>query len=113
LKAETLKQLAIKSLEDMKGQNIACLDVSELSNFCDYMIVVTGTSSRHLKSLTDELAKRVKAAGGTIYGIEGQTQAEWVLLDLGDIIIHAMLETTRKLYDLESLWGLTAERKAE
>ncbi len=111
LKPKTLKSLAIESLEDLKGRNIVCLDVTEQSSFCDYMLVVTGTSSRHLKALTDELAKKVKAAGGIIHGMEGQKQGEWVLVDLGDVVVHAMLEETRKLYDLEALWGLTAERR--
>ncbi|MDG2090341.1 MAG: ribosome silencing factor [Gammaproteobacteria bacterium] len=110
MKANELKVLAIKSLEDVKGQNIVCLDVKEMTSVCDYMIVVTGTSNRHLKSLTDELGKTVKQAGAKVNGMEGQNQTEWILVDLGDVIVHAMLSATRELYDLEALWSITAER---
>jgi len=110
LKVEELKTLAINSLDDLKGQDIVCLDVRELTSVCDYMIVVTGTSNRHIKALTDELIKKVKQSGGVVYGTEGQNQAEWVLVDLGDVVMHAMLAATRELYDLEALWSITAER---
>jgi ribosome-associated protein len=113
LKADELKALACKSLEDLKGQDIVCLDVKGLTSVCDYMLVVTGTSNRHLKSLTDELSKKVKQSGAKVYGMEGQNQSEWILVDLGDIIVHAMLASSRKLYDLESLWSIAAERESE
>jgi len=113
LKADKLKVLANNSLEDLKGQNIACLDVKNMTSVCDYMLVVTGTSNRHLKALTDELTKTVKQAGAKVYGMEGQNQTEWILVDLGDVIVHAMLASTRELYDLEALWSITAERQAE
>lgn len=111
MKSSALKDLAINSLEDMKGQDIVCMDVNKLTTVCDYMIVVTGTSSRHLKSLATEVNVKVKEAGGNVLGMEGQTQGEWVLLDLGDVIVHVMLAATRQLYDLESLWSITVERK--
>ncbi len=111
--AEELKELAVGSLEDMKGQNIVCLNVKDMTSVCDYMLVVTGTSSRHLKALTDELGKQVKQAGGIVYGSEGQDSMDWILVDLGDVVVHAMLQATRELYDLESLWSITAERKTE
>jgi ribosome-associated protein len=110
LKADELKVLTHKSLDDLKGQNIVCLDVKELTSVCDYMYVVTGTSNRHLKALTDELVKKVKQSGAKVYGMEGQNQSEWILIDLGDVIVHAMLASSRELYDLESLWSITAER---
>ena len=107
----TLKELAVNTLEDMKGQNVVCLDVIEQTNICDYMIVVTGRSNRHLKSLAEDVSKKVRDAGGTVRGMEGQNQSEWVLLDLGDVIVHAMLEATRETYDLEALWSITADRE--
>ena len=110
MNVEELKALTLNSLDDLKGQNIVCLDVKELTSVCDYMIVVTGTSNRHIKAMTDELIKKVKRKGGAVYGTEGQNQAEWVLVDLGDIVVHAMLSATRELYDLEALWSITAER---
>lgn len=105
-----LKDLAVNSLDDMKGQDIVCLDVTKLTSICDYMVVVTGTSNRHLKSLATEVTVKVKEAGGEVLGMEGQNKTEWVLLDLGDVIVHIMLAATREVYDLESLWSMTAER---
>jgi ribosome-associated protein len=96
----------IAVLEDVKGQDIVSLDISQLSTIADYMLVVTGTSNRHVKSLADAVLKRGKEAGLTVR-VEGQEQGEWVLLDLGDVIVHVMQAATRKLYDLESLWQLT------
>lgn len=113
MNVEALKDLAMTTLDDMKGKNISCLDVSGLTSVCDFMLVVTGTSSRHVKAMTDELGKRVKAAGGRVYSTEGQNNAEWVLVDLGDVVVHIMLAATRELYDLESLWSITAERVEE
>jgi iojap-like ribosome-associated protein len=98
-----LNALVIAALEDLKGQDIVSLDISPLTTIADYMVVVTGTSNRHVKSLADEVLKRGKEAGLEVR-IEGQEQGEWVLLDLGDVIVHVMQAATRKLYDLESLW---------
>ncbi len=100
-----LNALVIAALEDLKGQDIVSLDISPLTTIADYMVVVTGTSNRHVKSLADEVLKRGKEAGLEVR-IEGQEQGEWVLLDLGDVIVHVMQAATRKLYDLESLWKL-------
>ncbi len=113
MKADELKALTYKSLDDLKGQDIVCLDVKNLTSVCDYMVVVTGTSNRHLKALTDELVKKVKKSGAKVYGMEGQNQSEWILVDLGDVIVHAMLASSRELYDLESLWSIAAERDPE
>lgn len=110
MQAESLKQLVEKILEDRKAQDVVCLEVRELTSIADYMIVATGTSSRQVKSMADEIAKQVKEQGHKVNGIEGDSQAEWVLIDLGDVIIHLMQAATRKLYDLESLWGIGVKR---
>ena len=107
LKANKLRDFAVKAVEDMKGQDVVCLDIHKLSTIADYMLVVTGTSTRHVKSIADEVAKRAKEQGIEIRGMEGTTQAEWILLDLGDVIVHVMQAPVRKLYDLESLWSLS------
>ncbi len=108
MEAEALKKLVIGALEEIKGQDIVCLDVKHLTSVADYMIVVTGTSNRHLKSLAEEVSKQAKEAGHPVLGREGEDQqAEWILLDLGDIIVHIMLAPTRKLYDLEALWSMS------
>ena len=109
MNAETLRDLAISTLDNMKGREITCLQVSDITTITDYMIVATGTSTRHVKSMADEIMKKVKEAGGTVNGMEGKDQSDWVLIDLGDVIVHVMLEETRKLYDLESLWSMTPQ----
>lgn len=105
LTSTQLKALALAALEDLKGQDIVSLDIAQLSTIADYMVVVTGTSNRHVKSLAEEVAKRAKAASLPVR-VEGQESGEWILLDLGDVIVHVMQAATRKLYDLESLWKL-------
>jgi ribosome-associated protein len=111
LEADALKNLVIGALEEIKGQDIVCLNVGHLTSIADYMIVATGTSNRHLKSLADEVNKQAKEAGHPVLGREGEDQqSEWILLDLGDIIVHIMLAATRKLYDLEALWSMSPGR---
>ena len=95
----------------MKGQDIVVMDIAKMSSIADYMVVVTGTSNRHVKSMADEAQKRCKEAGLIPVGMEGQEQGEWILLDLGDVIVHVMQAATRKLYDLESLWKLVPTGK--
>jgi ribosome-associated protein len=107
LKAKKLRDFVEAAVADMKGQNVVIMDIQKLSSIADYMLVVTGTSNRHVRSIADEVEKRCKAEGVPIKGVEGQDGAEWVLLDLGDVIVHVMQAATRKLYDLESLWKLS------
>ena len=107
MKSQALKDLVVAALDDIKGRDIACLEVANITSITDYMVVATGTSSRHVNSLADEVQKKVKEAGGHVLGSEGKGQSEWVLIDLGDVIVHVMQEESRKLYDLESLWGMT------
>jgi ribosome-associated protein len=111
LKASKLRDFAVKAVEDMKGQDVAALDIQKLSTIADYMLVVTGTSTRHVKSIADELVKRAKEQGIAIKGLEGTAQAEWILIDLGDVIVHVMQAPVRKLYDLESLWSMTPAKQ--
>lgn len=105
-----LRDFAAAILEDMKGLDIVSLDIQKLSTIADFMLVVTGTSSRHVKSVADEVSKRGKEAGLNVR-MEGQEQAEWILLDLGDVIVHVMQAPVRKLYDLESLWNMSPAKK--
>ena len=111
MKASKLRDFTVKAVEDMKGQDVAVLDIQKLSTIADYMLVVTGTSTRHVKSIADEVAKRCKEQGIAIKGMEGSSQAEWILLDLGDVIVHVMQAPVRKLYDLESLWSMSPGKK--
>lgn len=107
MKAEKLKGIVVDALDELKGRDVTCLEVSDVTTITDYMIVVTGTSSRHVNSLSDEVVRKVKEAGGTVNGVEGKGPSEWILIDLGDVIVHVMQEETRQMYDLESLWSMT------
>ena len=92
-------------IDDLKGRDIVTLDVRGKSSITEFMIICSGTSNRHTKSIADYVAVEVKKAGIETLGIEGQTSGEWVLLDLGDVVVHVMLEETRGFYQLEKLWS--------
>ena len=100
-----LCELAAAALEDSKGENIEVLDLTDRSTFADYMIVASGNSSRQVKAMADRLVQRAKAAGCPPLGVEGDREAEWVLVDLADVVVHLMLPQTRAFYNLEKLWS--------
>ncbi len=100
-----LLELAIAVLDDAKGDNIQVIDLTDRSSFADYMIVVSGHSTRQVKAMADRLVQRAKAAGFSPLGVEGDREAEWVLVDLADIVVHVMLPQTRAFYNLEKLWS--------
>jgi ribosome-associated protein len=95
----------INLLEDHKAKNITVLDVSKITDITDLMIICTGNSNRHVKTLAHYILSAAKTKGLTIYGIEGEKEGEWVLIDLVDTIIHIMLSQEREFYNLEKLWG--------
>lgn len=99
-----LKAFVIEKLEDMKGRDITVLDISKKSSFADYMIVCSGNSNRHVKSIAQSVAMECRSEGLEPLGIEGNDVGEWSLVDLGEIIVHVMTESTRDLYQLEQLW---------
>ena len=105
MKTSELRELVLESLDDMKARDIVELDVSEISGFTDYMIICTGNSSRQVKAIADNLALEAKKQGHPPHGSEGVTAAEWVLIDLGDIIVHVMQQNARDFYQLEKLWN--------
>ncbi len=102
--AERLRSLVRNALEDLKAKDIREIDVRDKSSVTDLMVVVSGTSSRHVKSIADEVVKKSKQSGIPPIGVEGQREGEWVLVDLGDVIVHVMLPRVREFYDLERLW---------
>lgn len=108
LGSEGLAELAVTALDDMKGQAIRSISVRDLTSITDFMVIATGTSSTHIKALADSVDKAAKEAGHTVRSIEGKMQAEWVLVDLGDVIVHIMVAPMRALYNLEDLWSYTA-----
>lgn len=108
----SLTDIAIAALEDMKAVNVKVLDVRKLTDVADTMIVATGTSDRHVKSIADRVVQRCREAGRRPFGIEGEREGEWVLVDLQDLIVHVMLPRIREFYGLEKLWDLRPARRA-
>ncbi len=102
---ETLLNTTVSALEDLKADDIRVMDVSKLTSLCNTMIVASAGSTRQTKALAGHVQEKVKAAGGKIYGMEGGQTGEWMLVDLGDIIVHIMQPATRSYYDLEGLWA--------
>jgi len=105
LQTEALNAFVIEKLEDMKGKEIISLNISEKSSFADYMIICSGNSNRHVKSIAQSVAIECRAAGVEPRGMEGNDVGEWSLVDLGDIIVHIMTNEQRDKYNLEQLWG--------
>lgn len=105
METQQLCQLVHSALDDLKAVNPVSLDVSELTDVMDTLIVASGTSNRHVKSLANNLCVEAKKAGMRPLGVEGEDAGEWVLVDFGDIVVHVMLPATRDFYDLERLWS--------
>lgn len=108
MKPEQLKDLALEALDDLKGKDIVTLDVREMTGMTDLMIICTGTSNRHVKSLASNVASEAKKQGIMPLGVEGENGSEWVLVDFGDIVVHVMLAEARDFYELEKLWTVPA-----
>ena len=105
MESQQLKQFVKDKIDDMKARDVIQLDVTGSSDVTDYMIVCSGTSRRHVLSIADNLAKEARHAGEEPLGYEGQSDGEWALVDLGDVIVHVMQDQARSYYDLEKLWG--------
>lgn len=103
---ESLKPIVIEALEDMKAQNITELDVIGRTSVTDLMVIASGTSNRHVQAVADNVSEKVKELGVQPLGAEGRGHSDWVLIDLGDIIVHVMTAQAREFYDLERLWGV-------
>lgn len=112
MKSKRVSALVVDALEDMKGQSIRCIDVSKLTSITDFMVIVTGTSNTHIKALADSTVKRARESDVKIIGVEGRLQAEWVLVDLGDVVVHIMTAPVRALYNLEELWNFSLDKSA-
>jgi ribosome-associated protein len=105
MQTEEIKKLVINALEDMKAKDITVIDVKGRSSVTDYMILATGTSKKHAQAVCDNASTDAKAQGLKPLGAEGRDSSDWMLLDLGDVIVHVMTEQARHFYDLERLWG--------
>lgn len=110
---DQLQELVINSLEDFKALDIHQIDVSGQNPLTDLFVIASGSSLRHIKSMAENLVVRAKEAGCPPLGVEGNRQAEWVLVDLNDIIVHLMLPQTRAFYNLEKLWEASSHHREE
>ena len=105
LQAEATRKLAMRALEDLKALDVVVLDVRDRASFTDYMIIASGTSTRHVSAVANAVVEAAEAAGIPVPGVEGDDVGEWVLIDLGDVIVHIMLPDVRQYYELEKLWS--------
>lgn len=105
MNSKELCELAIEALEDIKGIDIKVLDVVSKSSVTDIMVFASGNTARQVKALANNVADKAKKAGSPVLGIEGDDTSEWVLVDLGDVVVHVMQPAIRDFYNLEKLWG--------
>lgn len=106
LELQQLKTHVLDALEERKGHDIRVLDIREMASFTDLMIIATGQSTRQVKALADRVVEVSKALGIRPIGIEGEREAEWILVDLGDVVVHIMLPNIRDFYSLDTLWSV-------
>jgi ribosome-associated protein len=112
MNSKKLCDLIIETLDDGKATDIVKLDVRDLTTMTDFMVVASGTSTRHVRALANAVADKTRQAGHKPIGIEGEEGSEWVLLDLQDALVHVMLPRVREFYNLEKLWSFRPSRKA-
>jgi ribosome-associated protein len=108
----SLKSVVIDALADMKALEVKVLDVRGLTDIADFMVIASGTSDRHVRSVAQRVVERTKEAGFRPHGVEGQQDGDWVLIDLSEMIVHVMLPRVREFYGLEKLWDMTATKRA-
>jgi len=100
------KQLAEEALNDLKATDIVALDVKGFASITDYMLIASGRSNRHVRSIADSVIEKAKEVGQPVLGVEGREYGEWVLVDLGDVVVHVMQPRARDFYKLENLWDM-------
>ena len=102
--ASKLRDLVFSSLDELKALDPVSINVKKISNFTDYMMIATGNSNRHIQALSEKVLSDLKENKIDLLGIEGQGEEGWILIDVGDVVLHLMSDRTRNFYDLESLW---------
>jgi ribosome-associated protein len=105
MRLDPLQQAAVAALEDIKARDIEVFDVRQQTSLYDTMIIASADSNRQVKALASHVCEKLKEAGATILGVEGEQAAEWVLVDAGDIVVHVMQPAVRAYYNLEELWA--------
>ncbi len=110
---EKIQQLAIDALNDLKALDLVILDVREMTTIADVMIICSGRSSRHVKSLAENVVKKAKESGISYIRTEGESEGEWVIVDLADVIVHVMQPNIREFYNLEDLWEPVKELREQ
>jgi ribosome-associated protein len=108
--SDALLKLAQNALEDLKARDLRVLDVRTLTSVTDYLLIASGTSDRHVRSLADNVISSASEAGEKPYGVEGKEAGEWVLVDLQDVVVHVMQPRVREFYKLEDLWEVGSEK---
>lgn len=113
LTTDELQQLVINAMDDLKAEQIRHINLQGISGFTDRMVFASGNSSRHVKSIAQAVVDQVKQAAMPVLGVEGEDIGDWILVDLGEIVVHIMLPATREFYDIERLWSEQAGRELE
>jgi ribosome-associated protein len=111
MQAEQIRQCAVEALEEIKAREIVVLDTRKLTPMFDYMIVASAESTRQTKALARNVEDKIRSRGGKVLGSEGEQAGEWVLVDMGSVIVHIMQPAVREYYNLEQLWGGEAPRR--
>jgi ribosome-associated protein len=99
------QRMVVDALEDVKGRDIQVFDTARMPSMFERVVIASGDSTRQVKALADNVQEKVRESGARVYGVEGERAGEWVLVDLGDIVVHIMHPTVREFYNLEEVWG--------
>jgi ribosome-associated protein len=110
----TKERVVVEALEDVKGYDILVFNTARLPSMFERVVIATGTSNTQVRALADRVQERIREQGSRVYGVEGESSGEWVLVDLGDVVVHIMHPTVREFYNLEEIWGgKPVRRKSE
>ena len=110
----TKERLVVEALEDVKGYDIQVFNTARLPSMFERVVIATGTSNTQVRALAERVQERIREQGSRVYGVEGESSGEWVLVDLGDVVVHIMHPTVREFYNLEEIWGgKPVRRKSE